>query len=73
MANTRQLQIPAYQHHKGSGQAKVRIKGKDVYLGLHGSDESRRRYGKLIAEFVATGDLPLDFCHRGAGRLHASR
>jgi len=24
---------PAYQHHKATGQAKVRIDGKDHYLG----------------------------------------
>ena len=31
MAKSRR--IPAYCHHKPTGQARVRIKGKDIYLG----------------------------------------
>ena len=42
---------PAYQHHKASGQARVRINGRDHYLGPHGSPESRERYQDLVAEW----------------------
>lgn len=44
--------IPGYLLHKPSGQARVRIKGKDHYLGPHGSPESRERYDELIAQYL---------------------
>jgi hypothetical protein len=30
---------PSYRLHKGSGQAVVTLSGKDIYLGVHGSEE----------------------------------
>ena len=39
---------PAYTLHKPTGQARVRIKGKDHYLGEYGTPESRERYDDLI-------------------------
>jgi integrase len=48
----RHRQIPAYVHHKATGQARVRINGKDYYLGKYGSPESHDRYDELIAEQV---------------------
>lgn len=50
--------LPSYLHHKQSGQARVRIDGKDFLLGLYGSDESRIEYGKLVAH--AAGGIPID-------------
>ena len=52
--------IPAYTHHKPSGQARVRLpdgKGgrRTYYLGPYGSPESRQRYERLIAEWLAQG------------------
>jgi integrase len=44
----RPFKIPAYQHHQSSGQARVRIKGRDVYLGVYGSEESKRRYDEVV-------------------------
>lgn len=41
---------PTYLHHKPSGQARVRIDGVDVYLGVYGSQESRQKYYQLLAE-----------------------
>ena len=49
--------LPSYQHHKTTGQARAYIDGRDYYLGLYGSDESRRRFGELIARHAA--GLPL--------------
>lgn len=46
---------PTYCLHKASGQAIVTIKGKDHYLGRHGTDSSRANYKKLIAEWAAIG------------------
>ena len=48
--SSKKPRIPAYRHHKGSGQAFVQIKGKRHYLGKHGSEESRERYKRIIAE-----------------------
>ena len=45
---------PAYQFHV-SGNAKVRLAGKDFYLGSHGSPESYARYHALLAEYNAYG------------------
>ena len=43
------LRPPSYRRHK-TGQATVRIKGKDHYLGKHGSERSKDRYKQLISE-----------------------
>ena len=43
---------PKYRPHKSSGQAVVTIRGKDHYLGKHGSVQSQERYHQLLAEFV---------------------
>jgi len=43
--------IPSYLLHKPSGRARVRIDGKDHYLGPFNSPESRREYATLISEW----------------------
>ena len=50
--------FPSYLLHKGSGQARVRIDGHDYLLGPYGSDQSRIRYGELIAKLA--GGVPID-------------
>lgn len=42
--------VPSYLPHKKSGQARVRVNGRDVYLGKYGSPESKREYRRVIAE-----------------------
>ena len=42
---------PSYQHHQASGQARVRLQGRDHYLGPIGSTESQERYEDLIAQW----------------------
>jgi integrase len=49
----RRFTVPAYQLHRGSGQAKVRIDGKDIYLGPHGSPESRERYEEIVRKLLS--------------------
>jgi integrase len=49
--------VPAYKLHKASGQARVIIGGKHHYLGPYGSQASRERYGRLVAEFAAGGGV----------------
>ena len=41
---------PSYQLHKSSGQAVVRVNGKDHYLGKHGTEESHQRYKQILAD-----------------------
>ena len=48
----RRFVVPAYQLHRGSGQAKVRIRGKDTYLGPHGSEGSKQRYEELVRQLL---------------------
>jgi hypothetical protein len=48
--------------HKPTGQARVRIDGKDHYLGEYGSAASRERYVDLIVEaFAKNGMRPGTF------------
>lgn len=47
--------IPSVVHHRPTGQAGVRIGGKDIYFGRWGSKEAKQRYAKLIAEIDAVG------------------
>jgi site-specific recombinase XerD len=54
MPRKRNLSPPSYCLHKASGQAVVRIGGKDHYLGAHGSPESHAEYARLIAEWRVT-------------------
>lgn len=46
--------IPGYLKHK-SGQARVIIHGKTIYLGLYGTPESFEKYDTVIAEYLANG------------------
>lgn len=50
--------FPSYLLHKPTGQARVRIDGKDHYLGKYGSEESRQLYGKLVSHLA--GGVQID-------------
>lgn len=45
--------LPSYRLHKPSGQAVVTLDGRDLYLGPHGSPESREEYDRAIAEWLS--------------------
>jgi hypothetical protein len=45
--------IPAYRHHKHSGQAVVTIGQRDHYLGVHGSPESKVEFERLVRVILA--------------------
>jgi len=47
--------IPKYCYHKPSGQARVRIDGKDHWLGKHDTPASHARYDALIADYLESG------------------
>ena len=46
--------IPQPTRHR-TGQAVVRLNGRDVYLGRHGSPAAKSKYEKVIAEWFANG------------------
>ncbi len=43
---------PGYCKHKSTGQAYVNLGGKAIYLGTHGTEESKERYNRLKAEWL---------------------
>ena len=45
--------LPTYGRHKPTGQARCYVNGKTVYLGLYESEESRIRYGEIVAKVVS--------------------
>lgn len=51
----RKPRTPSYRLHKPTGQAVVTLSGRDVYLGPHGSPESRALYDQKVAEWLAAG------------------
>ena len=46
---------PSYRLHKPSGRAVVTLNGKDYYLGVHNSKESKLAYARVIGEWSASG------------------
>src|SRR6516165_329993 len=55
MTKPNRARTPSYCLHKASGQAVVRIDGKDHYLGRYGSPESKAEYDRLIGEWLIGG------------------
>ena len=58
--------IPSYLLHKKSGQARVRLNGREHLLGPYGSEQSRIRYGELVAKFAS--GVPIDPLAAGSNR-----
>jgi hypothetical protein len=54
------VRIPKYRRHTSTGQAVVTLGGKDHYLGKHGTQEFREKYGKKVAEYanLPPGSVP---------------
>src|SRR4051794_35078208 len=49
--------IPSYRLHKPTGQAVVRLDGRDHYLGKYGTPQSQEAYHRKVAEWVTAGVL----------------
>jgi integrase len=47
---------PAYRLHKPSGQARVRLNGREFWLGKYGTPESREAYARLVTELSQSKD-----------------
>lgn len=52
--------VPSYCLHKASGRAVCRVAGRDHYLGVYGSPESRRAYAELLASLDSGNLTSLD-------------
>jgi integrase len=52
--------VPSYRLHKVSGQAVVTLRGRDHYLGSHGSEASRQLYDRLLAEWLVERNKPAE-------------
>lgn len=48
----RHRKVPAYSLHAASGQARVRIDGRSIYLGIFGSQESKAEYARIVGEWL---------------------
>lgn len=58
--------IPKYRLHKASGRAIVTLDGRDFYLGMYGSEESRAKYDRLIRQWLDGGRQLRDPANDGA-------
>ena len=56
----RKKSTPGYLLHKPTGQARVRINGRDFYLGKYDSPESRQKYHQLVAEWLSSNTAPAE-------------
>lgn len=61
--------IPSYRLHKPKGLAVVRLNGRDIYLGKHGTPESHIEYKRVIGEWLAASKAPLPDGTASAGTL----
>jgi integrase len=59
--------VPSLVHHKPSDRARVRINGRDFWLGKWGSPEARLAYDRLITEYLANGRITAPPASRHSG------
>lgn len=58
MARKKAGAVPQLQQHKGTGQGKVHLGGRDFYCGKWGTPECKAKYDRLIAEWLHNGRRP---------------
>lgn len=44
--------VPKLVHHKPTGQARVRINGRDIYLGKYGTPEAEDAYRRIVTQLL---------------------
>ncbi len=64
----RKHRIPSLCLHKATGQAVVRLDGKDVYCGRCDTAEAQEKYERAIAEWLVTRQR-LSGVAEGAGQI----
>jgi integrase len=47
--------VPQPTRHKATGQAVVRLNGRDIYLGRYGSPAAKAKYDRLITDWLDNG------------------
>ena len=53
MTPKHRTRVPKYRLHKPSGRAVVTFREfGDIYLGEHGSEESKAEYRRLVSEYL---------------------
>ncbi len=62
--------VPSYLLHKPTGQARVRVDGRDYYLGPYGSEESRIKFGEIVAK-IGSGQSADPFVAKSPATLQA--
>jgi integrase len=73
MVTGKPIRIPAYRHHKPTGQSVVTLDGRDYYLGPWNSKPSRQEYDRLVGEWIANGRrLPLSATDRTVAEVIAA-
>lgn len=50
--SSRKKKVPSYGLHKPTGQARILVGGKSIYLGKHGSNESYEAYARWVAKLA---------------------
>lgn len=63
--------VPGYCHHRGSGQAFVKLGGKVVYLGVYGSEASRDAYAAIVSDVLTGRDVTTAIRRKPANRGEA--
>ena len=51
------LRVPVLGRHVASGQARVLINGRHVYLGKYGTPEAEEKYRRIVAEYIASAGV----------------
>jgi hypothetical protein len=57
--SSRNVPVPKYRHHKGSGQAFVQLAGNRRYLGKWNTPASKERYARFVAELAINPIVPV--------------
>lgn len=53
----RKFHVPTLRRHAATGQARVLIRRRHLYLGQYGSPEAEEKYRRIVAEYLASGGV----------------